>query len=149
MKPLPRRPRATQSAPEVDHAIMSEGDQSRFLGRSIERTKNLGHDSTVDRLTGNPARPTDYERGPVRQIVDEKRYQKFSDPKAGRSTQENLDKWASYARSNSYSVDGRGRDPKGRGAGSDNHLLSTKGWANLPDSGADSGPSRIEKAKRY
>ena len=63
---------------------------------------------------------------------------------SGISAQENLDQWASYAKSNSY----HGRDPRERGEGSDNHLLSTKGWANLPDAGSESGEGRLQKSHR-
>src|SRR5262249_51402097 len=137
--------------PYLNHDTMTQAQQSRFLGRSVERTKNLGHDSTVDRLTENPAGMIDYAnndvskgvvRGPPRSRGV---YGKFANPEDGRSTQQNLDRWSDYARSNSYSVDGRGRDPRGRGEGSDNHLRSTKGWARF-DSGAESGPGRLEKS---
>jgi hypothetical protein len=115
--------------------------------------RNLGHKSTEARLTRNPApRVVDYTQDGAgqREIKEGQRhtqgvYGRHSPTPRGISTQENLDKWASYSRSNSY----HGRDPRGCGEGSDDHLLSTKGWANLPDSGSESGPGRIEKAKRY
>src|SRR5262249_27917334 len=128
-----------------------QGQQARFLGSKPEAVMNLGHASTVDKLTENPARMIDYAdshasegvvRGPER---SQGVYGRFKNPESGISAEGNLDRWADYARSNSY----HGSDPRGRETGSDNHLLSTKGWANLPDSGSESGPGRIEKAKRY
>jgi hypothetical protein len=113
--------------------------------------RNLGHKATNATLTRNPAGMVDYAnndvskgvvRGPPRSVGV---YQKFSDPKDGHD----LKGWANYARSNSYSVDGRGRDPKGRGAGSDGHLASTKGWPRFADDGgSDSGEGRLTKSRK-
>jgi hypothetical protein len=81
---------------------------------------NLGHPMPESRLTENPVRPIDYEQGPVSRIIDETRsvgvYGKFRDPQSGISSKENLDRWSGRAHSND------GRDPRGRGAGSDGHL---------------------------
>jgi hypothetical protein len=138
--------------PYLDHDAMTEAEQSRFLGRGVERTKNLGHDSTVDRLTENPSKKArNYEPNSNRVIDGPSRsagvYQRFADPQSGISSEQNLNKWSSYSQAGTYSVDGRGRDPKGRGAGSDNHLASTKNWPSF-EYGADSGPGRIEKTHR-
>jgi hypothetical protein len=146
-----RTGKPADSQPFLNHDVMSQAEQARFLGSKPERTKNLGHNSTVDRLTENPARPTDYEQGPAARVINEKRsvgvYERFDDPKSGISASENLDRWADYARSNSYSVDGRGRDPKGRGRGSDGHLATPK-WTGY-DAGADSGEGRLQKRDKY
>jgi hypothetical protein len=146
---MARKQSGISQQPYLNHDIKTQGQQARFLGSTPEQVRNLGHPSTVDRLTESPVGyPKDYEQGPAARVINEKRsvgvYQRFADPKDGRSTQQNLDRWADYARSNSYNVDGRGRDPKGRGEGSDNHLRSTKSWPNH-EFGSESGPGRIEK----
>ena len=133
--------------PYLNHDTLTQGQQARFLGSKPETVSNLGHPTTVDKLTENPVRPIDYEGGPARHIIDERRsvgvYQKFSDPKSGVSTAQNLDRWSDYARSNSY----HGRDPRGRGEGSDNHLRSTKNWPSF-EYGSESGLGRIEKTHK-
>jgi hypothetical protein len=138
--------------PYLDHDTLTQKQQARHLGVKEETVLNLGHPVPVSRLAENPAgRVVDYAnnqvskdivRGPPRSVGV---YGRFTDPKSGISSQSNIDAWSGRASENSY----HGSDPRGRGAGGDGHLLSTKGWANLPDSGAESGPGRIEKAKRY
>ena len=119
--------------------------------------RNLGHKATDASLTKNPAgRIVTYDTAPQaeRQIKEGQKntqgvYQKHSPINSGISTADNLRAWADYSRSNSYSVGGRGRDPKGRGVGSDGHLAplpspSTKDWADFR-AGSESGPGRLEK----
>jgi hypothetical protein len=146
---------------------MSQAEQARFLGAKVERTKNLGHDSTVDRLTENPAgRVDDYTNDVGKQIVrgparSQSVYGRFRDPKDGTSASENLSRWSDYAHAGSYQGgDGTGkevsaRDPRGgtvpsgaRTKNSDGYLESTKGWAGY-DRGADSGEGRLQKARKY
>ena len=127
-------------------AAARHGHIHALFGMGVERTKNLGHDSTVDKLVENPVRrPLDYEGGPARHIIDERRsvgvYRKFADPQGGVSSVQNLRGWQDYAGSNSW----HGKDPKGRGEGSDGHLASTKNWAGF-EYGSESGLGRLEKA---
>jgi hypothetical protein len=112
--------------------------------------RNLGHKATDATLTKNPLKSVPAYNG--RDIISQKRsvavYGKFRDPKDGTSSQENLSRWQSYAHSNSYD----GKDPKGRGAGSDGHLAplppaSTKNWADYR-AGSESGEGRLEKLHR-
>jgi len=140
---MARKPGSDQ--PYHDHDVKSQAEQARWLNSKVERVKNLGHDTTIDKLTQNPVGyPKDYEQGPAARVINERRsigvYGKFEDPQSGISASENLDRWADYARSNSYD----GRDPRGRGEGSDNHLQSTKNWPGF-EYGSESGPGRIEK----
>src|SRR5262249_15815040 len=99
--------------------------------------RNLGHKASDATLTKPPVSKAPLSegtkgglRGPLGNAGV---YSKFDNPTSGHD----LAAWSDRASANSYA----GKDPK-RGAGSDNHLLSTKGWANLPDSGAESGPGR-------
>jgi hypothetical protein len=149
MKPLPRRARATRRAPEVDHAIMSEAEQSRFLGRGDEVTMNLGHRVKQNDLTRHPlGQPINYDTAPQgqREIKEGQRltqgvYGRHAPINSGVSTDtENLRAWGKYSTSNSYA----GKDPRGRGEGSDGHLASTKNWAGF-EYGSESGLGRIEK----
>ena len=108
-----------------------------------ETVRDLGHPVPVSKLTENPVRyPVDYESGPAARVINETRsvgvYGRFDNPKDGHD----LSGWADYARSNSY----HGRDPRGRGAGSDGHLRRPTGGF---DAGSDSGEGRIEKARKY
>jgi hypothetical protein len=141
-------------APETDHAVLSQKEQAKALGRGDEVTMNLGHRVHQDDLVKHPLKEVIAYDG--RNIVDEKRsvgvYGKFKDPKSGISTAQDLDRWASYARSNSYDgKDGKDpvvKDPRGSHSNeSDGYLRSTKGWASY-EYGADSGPGRIEKTHR-
>jgi len=130
--------------PYLNHETLTQDQQAKFLGVKEETTMNLGHPVPVSRLTDNPVGyPRDYENGPAARVINETRsvgvYGKFRDPQDGTSRQQNLDRWSDYARSNSY----HGRDPQGRGAGSDGHLLRPE-WDRY-QFGADSGPGRIEK----
>jgi hypothetical protein len=140
-KPKAHPIRPTQ--PYLNHETLTQDQQAKFLGVKQETTMNLGHPVPVSRLTENPVGyPKDYEQGPAARVINEPRsvgvYQKFADPKDGHD----LNRWADYARSNSY----HGRDPRGRGAGSDNHLLKPKGDY---EAGADSGEGRLEKRDNY
>src|SRR5215472_12825943 len=90
--------------------------------------RNLGHKSTEAGLTKNPAgRMVDYAdndvskgvvRGPARSVGV---YGRFRDPQSGIASEQNLTRWSGYASAGSYD----GKDPKGRGEGSDGHLAST------------------------
>jgi hypothetical protein len=140
---MAKRRESTQ--PFLDHETLTQAQQARFLGSKPERTKNLGHDSTVDRLTQSPVGyPRDYENGPAARVINETRsvgvYGRFKDPKSGISSADNLSRWSGLAHSNSYD----GKDPKGRGEGSDEHLASTKNWPGF-EYGSESGLGRIEK----
>jgi hypothetical protein len=98
-----------------------------------------------------------------RNIIDERRaqgvYRKFRDPKGGISSEQNLDRWADYAKSNSYTGHGdkagHGKDPTmpdPRGSHSqrsDGYLAplpsaSTETWADHR-AGSESGEGRLEK----
>jgi hypothetical protein len=164
-----KQPRTQQ--PFLDHETLTQGQQAKFLGHKPETVMNLGHPTTVDRLTENPVgRPLDYENDAAARITNETRsvgvYGKFRDPQSGISTNEqNLNRWADYARSNSYHRGpGPGkeptmRDPRGttvpsaaRTKDSDGHLAplpsaSTENWADY-SAGADSGEGRLEKIHR-
>jgi hypothetical protein len=148
---------AKKSREEIDHYVLDQYEQEKHLGIGHERTKNLGRDWRESEIEKNPARPLDYEGGPAARVINEPRsqgvYGKFADPKDGTSRQENLDRWASYAKSNSYhrgpgpGVYPTTPDPRGRHTNeSDGYLLSTKGWANLPDAGSESGEGRLQKS---
>ena len=89
-------------------------------------------------------------------------YRKFANPQSGISTnQQNLDRWADYARSNSYHRGhGEGVDPKMRDQGrssvpsaarskdSDGYLADPKDWSSY-EYGGDSGLGRLEKSEKY
>jgi hypothetical protein len=165
--PNAKRP---HTAPEYDHAVLPEFQQRRFLNVGEEHTLNLGHPSTQDRLTEHPLdRVHDYNNGASERIVDGPPrsagvYGSFKDPKSGISTnQQNLDRWASYAHSNSYQgghgegVEPTMPDPRERSAvgyrpsgdkGSDGHLASPKDWASY-EYGSEAGLGRIEKSQKY
>ena len=132
--------------------------------------RNLGHKATDASLTKNPAgRVQDYTnhagegivRGPARSVGV---YGSFKNPTSGISTNEqNLDRWAGYAKANSYTgrsqVAGPGEDPPvsddsrrlvpsaAREKGSDGYLESTKSWPSF-EYGSESGLGRIEKARK-
>jgi hypothetical protein len=165
---MARKPSRTQQ-PYLDHETLTQGQQAKFLGHKPETVLNLGHPTTVDRLTENPVGyPRDYENGPAARVINERRsqgvYGKFADPKDGRSTQANLDRWADYAKANSYTGHGNKagvgkaptvRDPRGgtvpsaaRKKDSDGYLASPKDWASY-EYGGDSGLGRLEKSKKY
>jgi len=149
--------------PEHNHAVLSQAEQARHLGVADETVLNLGHSVRESELTRHPLdRVHDYTnhaservvRGPAR---SQGVYGKFRDPQSGIPTNEqNLDRWASYAKSNSYhGGDGTGveptmRDPRGgRDEGSDGHLVplpnpSTANWADFR-AGSESGEGRLEK----
>jgi hypothetical protein len=81
-------------------------------------------------------------------------YGKFRDPKSGIAEQQNLDRWASYAKSNSYhkgpgpGVNPTTPDPRGAHSNeSDGYLRSTKNWPSF-EYGSESGLGRIEKTHK-
>jgi hypothetical protein len=149
---------------------MSQAEQARFLGRGDEVVSNLGHPSREDDLTRHPlGRVQDYDKGASERIEKGPKrgvgvYRGYKNPQSGIGTDEqNLDRWASYAHSNSYygghgeGVEPRMADPRERSAtghrpasakDSDGYLLSTATWANLPEAGADSGVGRLEKTRK-
>ena len=160
---MARKPGSDQ--PYGDHDVMSQAEQARFLGAKPERTKNLGYDSTVDKLTQSPVGyPLDYQSPSAARVINETRsqgvYGKFRDPQSGIAQQNNLDRWADYAKSNSYHRGpGPGKDPpqsdgqrrsvpsEARNKDSDGYLESTKNWPSF-EYGSDSGLGRIEKTHR-
>jgi hypothetical protein len=157
---------AKRSREEIDHYVLDQYEQEKHLGIGHERTKNLGHDWRESEIEQNPAgRMMNYDSADTaRTFRDPSKlqgvYRKCSDPQSGISTnQQNLDRWAGYARANSYhGGHGEGanptmRDPRGRHSNeSDGHLAplpkpSTANWADYT-AGADSGEGRLEKAHR-
>jgi hypothetical protein len=149
--------------PEHGHAVMTEAEQAKFLGRPNEIVSNLGHPSREDDLTRHPLNKVpNYEPnsnrvvdGPARSVGV---YGRYKNPQSGISTAQNLDRWSDYARSNSYHRGpGPGkeptvRDPRGstvpsaaRNKASDGSLASPKEWAKY-EYGSDSGLGRLEKA---
>jgi hypothetical protein len=160
------------TAPEHNHAILSQAEQARHLGVRDEVMRNLGHEMQQDDLTRHPlAKVQDYtgdragervERGPPR---SQGVYRSFKNPESGISSEENLARWSGYSRANTQSLNGRGRDSKppsmpdprlsgrhliGPGAkgDSDGYLASTKEWASF-EYGGDSGLGRLEKSQKY
>ena len=114
---------AKKSRDEIDHYTLDQYEQERHLGIGHEMTKNLGHDWRESEIEQNPAgRMVDYAnndvskgvvRGPARSVGV---YGSFKNPESGISTnQQNLDRWADYAKSNSYTGHGNkagiGKDP--------------------------------------
>jgi hypothetical protein len=163
---MARKQSGITQQPYLNHDIKTQGQQARFLGSTPERTKNLGHDSSVDRLTENPVGyPLDYQSPSAARVINETRsqgvYGKFRDPQSGIAQQNNLDRWADYAKSNSYHRGpGPGKDPPqsddsrrsvpsaARNKGSDGTLASPKDWASY-EYGGDSGMGRLEKSQKY
>jgi hypothetical protein len=162
---MARKQSGISQQPYLNHDIKTQGQQARFLDSTPEQVRNLGHPSTVDRLTENPAgRVVDYTNSDVgKQIAREGQrhtqgvYGRHSPTPSGVSTAENLQAWSKYSTSNSYTgrnKAGLGKPPsmpdprppgvrQGAGAGSDGHLLRPE-WDRY-QFGADSGPGRIEK----
>src|SRR6516165_480903 len=103
--------------PDLNHETLTQDQQAKFLGVKEETTMNLGYSVPISEIEKSPVGyPRDYENGPAARVISEKRSQgvfgKFSDPKSGISSEQNLDKWAGYARSNSYHKGpGPGREP--------------------------------------
>ena len=112
--------------------------------------RNLGHKSSERGLLKNPAGLINYDSADTARTFRDRGklqgvYTTCSDPRSGIASQANLDKWADYSTKDSY----HGKDPKGRGAGSDEHLAplpkpSTDNWANY-SAGSDSGEGRLQK----
>jgi hypothetical protein len=168
-----RRPDITgHSGPELDHHILSEREAERRLGKRIERTHNLGHPTTHDKLHEHPlkGKVVDYTSDDVGKMhVSEGQrprpglYGKTADPRSGLSTAENLSEWSRYSSVNSYqSNDAHGghgegvashrADPRPNQRSnpqeSDGYLASPKMWADLPSAGGDSGVGRLEKQSK-
>ena len=162
---MARKQSGISQQPYLNFDIKTQGQQARFLDSTPERTKNLGHDTTVDKLTQNPVGyPADYEKGPAARIIDEPRsvgvYGRFKNPQSGIAEQGNLNHWAGYAKANSYTghgvKDGSGKPPpisddsrrlvpsEAASKNSDGYLRSTAGWPDF-EYGSDSGPGRIQK----
>src|SRR5262249_16212467 len=159
----PRRSAKPYTPPEHGHAILTEAEQAKFLGRGNEVVSNLGHRSRKGDLTRHPLKtvPTcDTASQAERQIKEGKRltqgvYRRHVPINDGRSTAENLRVWSKYSQSNSYhgghgeGVSPTMADPRGTHTDrSDGYLLSTRGWANLPDAGAESGEGRLQKIRK-
>jgi hypothetical protein len=150
------------TAPEHDHAVLSQKEQAKFLGRGDEVTMNLGHRVHQDDLMKHPLESVpaydgqDIVTGPKR---SQGVYGRFKNPQSGISSEQNLDKWAGYAKANSYTGHGNkaghGKppsmdDPRPRhdaSQESDGYLRSTKGWAGF-EYGSESGLGRLEKARK-
>jgi hypothetical protein len=156
---------AEKSREEIDHYVLDQFEQEKHLGIGHERTKNLGHDWRESEIEKNPVgRMQNYDSADTaRTFRDPPKlqgvYRKCSDPRSGISSGENLDKWADYAKANSYTGHGNKastgkdptmRDPRGRHSNeSDGYLAplpsaSTKTWADHR-AGAESGEGRLEK----
>jgi hypothetical protein len=159
------------TAPEYQHAVMSQKEQSEFLGRGDEVVSNLGHPSREDDLTRHPlGKVDDYANSRASEsVVDgpargQGVYRKFANPQSGISTnQQNLDRWTGYARSNSYhgghgeGVEPKMPDPRERAAGgyrpserkdSDGYLADPKDWPSY-EYGSEAGLGRLEKSQKY
>jgi hypothetical protein len=134
--------------------------------------RNLGHKSksTEAALTKSPVgRVMNYDTAPQaeRQIKEGQRltqgvYVRHVPIKSGISSEQNLDQWARYAKSNSYHRGpGPGKDPPqsddsrrlvppaAHNKDSDGYLESTRNWPSFDTGGADSGVGRLEKSKKY
>jgi hypothetical protein len=140
---------AKRSRDEIDHYVLDQFEQEKHLGIGHERTKNLGHDWPESEIEKNPAgRVMNYDSADTARTFRNPSklqgiYQKTADPRSGIASANNLKAWSGYSTANSYD----GKDPKGRGEGSDGHLASTKGWAGYT-AGADTGEGRLEKIHR-
>jgi hypothetical protein len=141
-----KQPGNTQ--PFLDHDTLTQREQAKHLGVKEETVMNLGHPVPVSQLTENPAgRMMNYDSGDTaRTFRDPPRlqgvYKSAPDPRSGISSERNIDAWSQRASTNSY----HGSDPRGRGKGSDNHLLQPKGGY---EAGSDSGEGRLEKSEKY
>jgi hypothetical protein len=158
-----KQPGNTQ--PYLDHDTLTQREQAKHLGVKEETVCNLGHPVPVSKLTENPVGyPLDYQPPSAARVINEPRsqgvYGRFKNPQSGIAEQGNLDRWAGYARSNSYHRGpGPGkeptvRDPRGstvpsaaRNKDSDGYLESTKNWPSF-EYGSESGLGRIEKARK-
>ena len=153
---------AKKSREEIDHYVLDQFEQEQHLGVGHEMTKNLGHDWRESEIEKSPAgKLMNYDSADTARIINEPRsqgvYGKFRNPQDGTSTQQNLDRWADYAKSNSYTGHGNkagvGKDPtmpdpRGRHSNeSDGYLADPKEWADF-EYGSESGLGRIEKAHR-
>jgi hypothetical protein len=151
------------TAPEHGHAVLTEAQQAKYLGRRNELVSNLGHPSRQDDLTRHPLSKTqNYDTADTERTFRDPAklqgvYGKRNDPKSGISAEQNIDAWAQRAAANSYhrghgeGVDPTMRDPRdgSRSTESDGHLASlptpsTKNWADFR-AGSESGEGRLEK----
>jgi len=78
------------------NCTLSEAEQAKFLGKPTPSDCNLGHPTTVDKLTQNPARVTGAQQDRAGLVAG--RPMKST----GTCTSENFDSWADYASRNSY-----------------------------------------------
>jgi hypothetical protein len=138
--------------PYLNHETLTQDQQAKFLGVKEETVMSLGHPVPISRIADHPltGQPMNYDTAPQaeRQIKEGQRttqgvYGRHAPINSGVSTADNLRAWSKYSTSNSYD----GKDPKGRGEGSDNHLASTKNWSSF-EYGSESGLGRIEKAHK-
>lgn len=133
--------------PYLNHETLTQCEQAKHLGVKEESTFNLGHRVPISRIMEHPLRgqPTSYDStDTARTFRDPARgqgvYTGRNYPQSGISSEQNLRGWGDYAKSNSF----HGKDPKGRGAGSDGHLESTRNWPGF-EYGSESGLGTIEK----
>jgi hypothetical protein len=159
------------TAPEHNHAVMSQAEQAKFLGRGDEVVSNLGHPCRESDLMKHPlGKVDDYanNRASERVVDGPKRsvgvYRSFKNPESGISSQDNLNKWAGYAQANSYTGHGNkagpGKEPpvsdgqrrsvpsEARNKDSDGYLASPKDWASY-EYGSEAGLGRLEKSQKY
>jgi hypothetical protein len=104
---MARKQSGISQQPYLNHDIKTQGQQARFLDSTPEQVRNLGHPTAVDRLTENPVGyPLDYQSPSAARVINETRsqgvYGRFRDPQSGIAQQNNLDRWAGYAKANSY-----------------------------------------------
>jgi hypothetical protein len=156
------------TAPEHNHAVLSQAEQSKLLGVADEVVTNLGHASTQDKLVEHPLSKTqNYDSADTeRTLRDPPKlqgvYTKCSNPRSGISSEQNIDAWGRRAAVNSYhGGHGEGVEPKmpdpreraaaghqpGGGKGSDGYLANPKEWASF-EYGSESGQGRLEKAHK-
>jgi hypothetical protein len=149
-----KQPGDTQ--PFLDHDTLTQRQQAKHLGVKEEVISNLGHACKVSDAANHPlGKPINYDTAPQaeRQIKEGQRftqgvYGRHVPINSGISTAENLQAWSKYSQSNTYD----GRDPKGRGVGSDGHLAklpnpNPSNWADFR-AGSESGEGRLEKLHR-
>jgi hypothetical protein len=119
---MARRRETTQ--PYLDHDTLTQAQQAKHLGVKQETIRNLGHPCAISDIQKNPAgRLMDYDTADTKATFRDRGstgvYGKFDRPTSGHD----LAAWSDRASANSF----HGKNPSGRGQGSDNHLASTKG----------------------
>src|SRR5262249_39047204 len=92
--------------PFLNHETLTQDQQAKFLGVKEETTMNLGHPVPISKIAESPVGyPRDYQPPSADRVINERRsvgvYGKFRDPQSGIAQQNNLDRWADYAKSNS------------------------------------------------